>query len=72
MRRPDFSADEWRKSPVSGDGGCVEVAYANGAIGLRDSKDGGKGPILVFNEREWSAFLAGARSGEFDLDQLAT
>lgn len=70
MLQPDFSTARWQKSTISGDGGCVEVAYAGGMIGLRDSKDGGSGPVLVFNEREWSAFLAGARSGEFDLDQL--
>lgn len=72
MRQPDFSAARWRKSRVSGDGGCVEVAYANGAIGLRDSKNGGQGPVLVFNEREWAAFVTGACAGEFDLDRLAT
>ena len=71
MRRPDFSTGRWRKSTVSGDGGCLQVAYTEGMIGLRDSKDGDDGPILVFSEREWSAFLAGARSGEFDLDELA-
>jgi Domain of unknown function (DUF397) len=71
MRRPDFSTVRWRKSTVSGDGGCLQVTYAEGMIGLRDSKDGNSGPILAFSEREWSAFLAGARSGEFDLDQLA-
>jgi hypothetical protein len=70
MRRPDFSTGRWRKSTVSGDGGCLQVAYTEGMIGLRDSKDGDDGPILVFSEREWSAFLAGARSGEFDLDEL--
>lgn len=71
MEQPDFSTARWRKSGDSGDGGCVEVAYLNGAIGLRDSKAGGKGPILTFNEREWSAFITGARSGEFDLNQLS-
>ncbi len=70
MLQPDFSTARWRKSTISGDGGCVEVAYAAGKIGLRDSKDGGGGPILVFSEREWSAFLAGARTGEFDLGEL--
>jgi len=71
VRQPDLSGARWRKSTISGDGGCVEVAYAGGVIGLRDSKDCGSGPILMFTEREWSAFLAGARSGEFDLGELA-
>jgi Domain of unknown function (DUF397) len=70
--QPDFSTAQWRKSTVSGDGGCLQVAHAAGVIGLRDSKDGGSGPIFVFTEREWSAFLAGARYGEFDLSALAT
>jgi hypothetical protein len=71
MARPDFSDARWRKSGNSGDGGCVEVARADGAVGVRDSKDRGAGPVLVFSEREWSAFLAGARSGDFDLGELA-
>jgi hypothetical protein len=71
MARPDFSDAQWRKSGNSGDGGCVEVAWAEGAVGVRDSKDRGAGPVLVFSEREWSEFLTGARSGEFDLSEFA-
>jgi hypothetical protein len=71
VSRPDFSNARWRKGGISGDGGCVEVAYADGAIGVRDSKDHGAGPILVFSERERTAFLAGACAGEFSLDELA-
>ena len=70
MNRPDFSAARWRKSGVSGDGGCVEVAYVDHVIGVRDTKDRGTGPVLVFTEHEWTAFLTGARAGEFDLGQL--
>ena len=66
----DFGTARWRKSTISGDGGCVEVAYTGGTIGVRDSKDAGSGPILRFSEREWSAFLAGVRFGEFDLGEL--
>ncbi|WP_045747636.1 DUF397 domain-containing protein [Actinoplanes rectilineatus] len=71
MNRPDFSSAKWRKSTGSGDGGCVEVAYVDGVIGVRDTKDSGSGPILMFNEREWTAFLAGSLAGEFNLDELA-
>lgn len=71
MTQPDFSSAQWCKSSVSGDGGCVEVAYADGMIGLRDSKSRGAGPVLIFNQREWTAFLAGATVGEFNLDELA-
>lgn len=48
---------------------CVEVAIADGVVGLRDSKDGGRGPVLTFTGEEWASFLAGARKGEFDLPQ---
>ena len=60
----------WRKSIISDTGGCVEVAFAEGAVGVRDTKDQGAGPILEFNEREWRAFIAGAQNGEFDYDLL--
>lgn len=59
----------WKKSSYSTVGNCVEVT--RGYIGetptrkVRDSKDPG-GPVLVFTEDEWQAFLRGARDGEFD------
>jgi hypothetical protein len=70
MTHPDFSHARWRKSMVSGDSGCVEVAHADGAIGVRDSKDRGTGPVLVFTQAEWAAFLHGVRAGEFDTGRL--
>jgi Domain of unknown function (DUF397) len=72
VMQPDFGTARWRKSTISGDGGCVEVACVGSMIGLRDSKDGGSGPILVFSEREWSAFLARTRRNAHQLDELAT
>jgi hypothetical protein len=67
---PDFSRATWRKSQASDSGGCVEVAYADGWIGVRDTKQSGAGPILTFTEKEWTAFLSGATLGEFTLDEL--
>lgn len=61
---------KWRKSIISDTGGCVEVAFAEGTVGVRDTKAHGAGPILEFNEREWRAFIGGARNGEFDYDLL--
>ena len=61
---------QWRKSVVSDTGGCVEVAFAEGSVGVRDTKDNGAGPILEFSEREWRAFISGVGSGEFDYDVL--
>jgi hypothetical protein len=44
----------------------VEVADLPGrTIGLRNSRDP-EGPVLRFTPDEWTAFLGGARNGEFD------
>ena len=57
----------WRKSTCSDSGGCVEVAFCDGLIGVRDTKARGAGPILEFTEHEWRAFLLGVANGEFDV-----
>jgi Domain of unknown function (DUF397) len=62
----------WRKSSGSvANGACVEVGTmaCGGDVLVRDTKDR-EGPVLRFTPTEWSAFLAGARAGEFD--HLAT
>jgi hypothetical protein len=66
----DWSQARWRKSQTSDSGGCVEVAYMDGYVGVRDTKDQGSGPVLAFNEKEWTAFLAGVDNGEFTLATL--
>lgn len=56
----------WHKAQSSTvNGQCVEIASAVGKIAIRDSKDP-DGPILVYTSAEFSAFLEGARNGEFD------
>jgi hypothetical protein len=64
----DLARLEWRKSRFSNNGGnCVEVASnLPGVVGVRDSKNPA-GPALIFTPSEWSAFLHGVKSGEFDL-----
>lgn len=56
----------WRKSRRSGAAGhCVEVAETPATIHVRDSKDV-SGPVLRFAAGDWTAFIDGVRSGEFD------
>jgi hypothetical protein len=65
----DLTQATWFKSSKSGPNcdNCVEVGYATGAVGVRDSKDR-TGPVLVFDPRDWHAFVAGARQGRFSQD----
>ena len=58
--------DVWRKSTASGETECAEVTLNDQKVLLRDSKYP-SGPVLSFTYSEWAAFLAGVRSGEFDL-----
>jgi len=62
----DLSRAAWRKSTRSGNNGCVEVAFVEDQVAVRDSKDR-SGPVLVFTAHEWAAFVGGVRTGEFEL-----
>jgi len=66
--RVDLSRAEWFKSARSGPNcdNCVEVAFVDEAIAVRDSKNPA-GPALIFTPEEWDAFVGGAKDGEFDL-----
>lgn len=66
--RVDLSRAVWRKSTRSGPNcdNCVEVAFVDGAIAVRDSKDP-EGPVLIFTPAEWDAFVGGVKDGEFDI-----
>lgn len=58
----------WLKAEYStANGQCVEIASTidKSKIAIRDSKDP-DGPVLVYTSIEFSAFLDGARKGEFD------
>jgi hypothetical protein len=62
----DLPDVEWSKSARSGDNGCVEVAFVNEQVAVRDSKDR-NGPILLFTAHEWDAFIGGVTDGQFRL-----
>jgi hypothetical protein len=56
-----------RRSKCISGGNCVEVADLPDAAAVRNSNDP-DGPVLVYGRREWSAFVAGVKNGEFDHD----
>lgn len=57
----------WVKASSSdAHGQCVEQRRHGGMIEVRDTKDNGSGPILRFTKAEFSAWLDGAKRGEFD------
>jgi Domain of unknown function (DUF397) len=68
VRAEDITRAAWRKSSASSyNGSCVEISrLQSDRVGVRDTKDKGSGPVLIFNQNEWTAFLTGAKAGEFD------
>jgi hypothetical protein len=58
----------WRKSKTSASSNCVEVAFANESVLVRNSRDP-LGSVLSFSRQEWMAFLEGASEGEFTPDR---
>ena len=53
----------WRKATYShGNGNCVEVAAVRRAIGVRDTVQQGRGPVLEFSAEAWRAFIGTAKS----------
>lgn len=64
----DLDGLTWRKSSLSGEGAeCVETAVLRDRrIAVRDSKHPDEA-VLIYTLAEWSAFIDGAKAGEFDL-----
>ena len=67
MHEAELSRAQWRKSSYSAnDNACVEVARLDdGRMAVRDTKDHGQGPALIFLAHEWEAFVRGVLEGEF-------
>ncbi|ASY32512.1 MULTISPECIES: DUF397 domain-containing protein [unclassified Streptomyces] len=63
----DISGVEWIGPPgTSPDEERVEIAYLpGGGVAMRSSLD--HDTVLRYTEAEWTAFVLGARDGEFDL-----
>jgi Domain of unknown function (DUF397) len=62
----DWNGAHWFKADASNDEGCVEIAFLDGKVGVRDTKDRSK-PPHVFTVHEWQCFVSGVKNGEFDL-----
>lgn len=70
LAHAELAAATWRKASRSnGNGGnnCVEVAFLDTGVAVRDSKDR-SGPALMFTTAEWTAFVDSAKEGEFDIN----
>ncbi|HEX5542187.1 MAG TPA: DUF397 domain-containing protein [Micromonospora sp.] len=65
--RFDLSRAEWQRPDGDPSEGAVEIAFVDDLIGMRNSADP-DGPVLVFTQDEWDAFVGGVQDGEFDLD----
>ena len=61
----DLAQATWRKSSWSTyNGNCVEVAeLRSDLIGVRDTKDAGAGPVLLFSGAAWRSFVARVKNG---------
>lgn len=58
--------NQWVKaSRSSGAGQCVEQRTIEGGVQVRDSKNP-DGPVLTFTTAEYTAWIDGAKNGEFD------
>jgi hypothetical protein len=66
----DISGAEWHSAPGTEDHEeRVEIAYLPaGAVAMRSSVE--PETVLRYTEAEWTAFVLGARDGEFDLEDV--
>ncbi|MFJ6723403.1 DUF397 domain-containing protein [Streptomyces sp. NPDC091281] len=66
MEYIDLSRATWRRSSYSsGNGQCVEVAFAHGTVAVRDSKNT-SGPSLAVPSSAFDALVQGISDGAFD------
>ncbi|MER7971415.1 DUF397 domain-containing protein [Streptomyces sp. NPDC096080] len=69
-KKIDLTDVTWVKSDLSNGGdNCLEVAFTDGVVALRDSKDVGDpdAKILVVSEDDYRAFTGGIAGGQRDL-----
>lgn len=64
----DLTGAVWRRGPSQGLDGqqCVEVAFLDNVVAVRDGSDP-DGTVLLFTREAWHQFEARAKMGEFDV-----
>ena len=67
VQASSIAGAQWTKSGRSNQSGnCVEVArLADGSVAVRNSRHP-DGPALVYTPAEMTAFVEGAKDGDFD------
>jgi hypothetical protein len=55
----------WKSSRSNGSEGCLHASRGAGVVAVADSKDGIDGPIQVFDQGAWGAFVAAVKRGAF-------
>ncbi|RMI39423.1 DUF397 domain-containing protein [Streptomyces triticirhizae] len=66
----DLTEAVWTKSHRSNGGdNCLEVAFVDGVVALRDSKDVGdpRAKVLLLSVDDYRAFIGGVQDGQPDL-----
>lgn len=58
---------QWKTSSWCASQTCVEVGITDDFVLVRDTKDAA-GPSLQYSRSEWRDFVAGVKSGEFDVE----
>ncbi|WP_052849273.1 DUF397 domain-containing protein [Streptomyces avicenniae] len=70
IKKVDLTNAAWAKSSLSNGGdNCLEVAFIDGVVALRDSKDVGDpdAAVLILSEDDYRAYTGGIRNGQANL-----
>ncbi|MFJ2957898.1 DUF397 domain-containing protein [Streptomyces sp. NBC_00669] len=69
-KQVDLTNATWAKSELSDAGNnCLEVAFVDGVVALRDSVDVGDpdAKVLIVSRRDYELFTASVQAGQKDL-----